>query len=204
MNKLWFVLNSFRFAKEKGLVSKRVVIALVAAAVLALAFIAWAGFAVLALLWRQAPALVDSGRELATETVRKVDESLPGLKEKVEQAAPGLSERTRQLWPGQVLPTQDVGGEDIAGVPRFSGLVRVAYVFEGGKRRVTYRSKADYAAVLAYYQRELAALGFEGTVLTATDQEESRQYRKANQRLHVEIRRHNQLANVVEVIIAEN
>lgn len=204
MNKLWFLLNSFRFAEKKGLVNKRVVIALVAAAVLALALIAWAGFAVLTHLWQQAPSLIGSGRELASETARKVDESLPGLKDKVEQVVPGLSERARQWLSDQALPKQDVGGEDIAGVPRFTGLVRVAYVFEGGKRRVTYRGKADYAAVLTYYQRELATLGFEGTVLKATDQEESRQYHKANQQLRVEIRRPTQLGSVIEVVIAEN
>ena len=119
---------------------------------------------------------------------------LPGVKEKIEQAAPALSERARQLWLG----------EDILGVPRYAGLVRAAYALNEGKRSVTYRGDADYAAVLAYYQREMAALGFEGTVLAATTRGDIREYRKAKQRLRVDIHRHERLGNeAVEVVIAE-
>lgn len=58
--------------------------------------------------------------------------------------------------------------------------------------------------MLAYYQRELAALGFEGTVLAATIREDIRKYRKAKQRLRVEIRWHERLGKeAAEVVIAE-
>ena len=182
--------------------NKRVLIALAAASVLAL--IVWAGFAALGYFWRQAPAVIEGGRGLLTETVRRADEMLPGVKEKIEQAAPALGERARQMWPGEAAPTQDVGGEDLPGVPRYAGLVRVAYALNEGKRSATYRGDADYAAVLAYYQRELAALGFEGTVLAATAREDIREYRKAKQKLRVEIRRHERPGkDAVEVVIAE-
>ena len=82
--------------------------------------------------------------------------------------------------------------------------MRVAYARNEGKRSVTYRGDADYAAVLAYDQRGLAVLGFEGTVLAATAREDIREYRKAKQRLRVEIRRHEQPGkDAVEVVIAE-
>ena len=204
MNKLRFALQAFGFAREKGLMNGRVLIALVAASVLVLVLIVWAGFAVLGYVWRQAPAVIEDGRGLTTETARRVDETLPGVKEKIEQAATALSERARQLWPGEAVPGQDVGGEDIPGVPRYAGLVRVAYALNEGKRSATYRGKADYAAVLAYYQRELAALGFEGTVLAATAREDIREYRKTKQRLRVEVRRHDRPGkDAVEVVIAE-
>lgn len=179
-------------------------IALAAASVLVLVLIVWGGFVLLGYLWRQAPAVIEGGRGLLTETVRRADEMLPGVKEKIERAAPALSERAGQLWPGEAVPGQDVGGEDMPGVPRYAGLVRGAYGFEGGRRSATYRGDADYAAVLAYYQRELAALGFEGTVLAATAREDIREYRKAKQRLRVEIRRHDRPGkDAVEVVIAE-
>ena len=67
-----------------------------------------------------------------------------------------------------------------------------------------YRGNADYAAVLAYYQREMAALGFEGTVLAATTRDDIREYRKAKQRPRVEIHWHKRLGKeAVEVVIAE-
>ena len=145
-----------------------------------------------------------AGRELVTETVRRTDEMLPGVKEWIEQLAPALSELARKLWPGEAVPTPDVGGEDQAGVPRVAGLVRVAYARNEGKRSATYRGNADYAAALAYDQRGLAVLGFEGTVLAATGREDIREYRKAKQRLGVEIRRHEQPGkDAVEVVIAE-
>ena len=184
--------------------NKRVLIALAAVSVLVLALIVWAGFATLGYFWRQAPAVIEGGRGLVTETVRRADEMLPGVKEKIEQAAPALGERARQLWPGEAAPTHDLGGEVQPRVPRFAGLVRVAYARNEGKRSATYRGNADYAAVLAYYQHELAALGFEGTVLAATAREDIREYRKAKQRLRVEIRRHDRPGkDAVEVVIAD-
>lgn len=186
------------------MINKRVLIALAVSLVLALALIVWAGFAALGYFWRQAPAVIDGGRGLLTESVRRADEMLPGVKEKIEQAAPALSERARKLWLSEATPTQDVGGEDVLGVPRYAGLVRVAYALNEGKRSATYRDDADYAAVLAYYQRELAALGFEGTVLAATTREDIREYRKAKQKLRVEIHWHERPGkDAVEVVIAE-
>ena len=111
--------------------NKRVLIALAAVSVLVLVLIVWGGFVLLGYLWRQAPAVIEGGRGLLTETVRRADEMLPGVKEKIERAAPALSERAGQLWPGEAVPGQDVGGEDMPGVPRYAGLVRVAYGFEG-------------------------------------------------------------------------
>ena len=126
------------------------------------------------------------------------------MQEKIEQLAPALSELARKLWPGEAAPTPDVGGEALPGVPRVAGLVRVAYARNEGKRSATYRGNADYAAVLAYDRHELAALGFEGTVLAATAREDIREHRKAKQRLRVEIRRHDRPGkDAVEVVIAE-
>lgn len=183
---------------------KPALITVSAISVLALGLVVWGGFAFLGYLWRQAPSLIEGGRGLVTETVRRADEMLPGVKEKIEQAAPAFSEHAQQLWPTEAVPAQDVGGDDLPGVPRYAGLVRIAYALNEGKRSATYRGEADYAAVLAYYQRELAALGFEGTVLAATAREDIREYRQANQTLRVEIRRHQQSGkDAVEVLIAE-
>ena len=78
-----------------------------------------------------------------TETVRWADEMLPGVKEKIEQAAPVLSERARQMLPMDAAPVHDVGGEDIPGVPRYAGLVRVAYALNEGKRSATWPRSAS-------------------------------------------------------------
>ncbi len=38
------------------------------------------------------------------------------------------------LLPGAALPAQDVGGQDLADIPRFPGMVRVAYSLTGQKK----------------------------------------------------------------------
>ena len=102
-------------------------------------------------------------------------------------------------------PPPSVGGEDIPGVPRFPGLVRTAYAFSAGKRTVTYRGEAEYAAVAAFYQRELAALGFGRTVLSATAREEVHEYRKADRRLSLTVRQHDGRpgGGYAEAVVAE-
>lgn len=58
--------------------NKPVLITLIAIPVLALGLVVWGGFAFLDYLWRQAPSLIEGGRGLVTETVRRADEMLPG------------------------------------------------------------------------------------------------------------------------------
>jgi hypothetical protein len=191
--------------KEKGVVSKKLVLAGVIGLVLILGLLAWAAIAGLGWLWRQAPQWLESGRGAATEVVRRADEALPGMKEKIEQVVPPLAEQAEKWLPGEAPPARDVGGEDVPGVPRFPGLMRAAYALEGNRRTVTYRGEADYAEVAAFYPRELAALGFKRTVLSATAVEEVREYRKADRRLHLTIQhRGGRLGGgYTEVVVAE-
>lgn len=107
----------------------------------------------------------------------------PGLKERVAESGPGLARKIEEWAPGAALPRQDVGGEDIAGIPRFPGMVRVAFGIQEQKRRVTYKGEAGFTEVVAFYVREMATLWFTGQVTAASPAEEVHVYTKGGRRV---------------------
>lgn len=129
------------------------------------------------------PEWLAGGKQIAVQSVQKADEILPGLRERVAESSPALARKIEEWAPGAALPTQDVGGEDISGIPRFPGMVRVAFEVREQKRSVTYKGKTGFAKVLAFYAREMAKLGFTEQVTAAAATEETRIYTQGNRRL---------------------
>lgn len=149
--------------------------------VVLLVLLVWAGVAGVGLVSDHLPRWLASGEQFATETMRKAQETLPTVTDKVAESAPGLARQIEGLIPGTALPAEDVGGQDLADIPRFPGMVRVAYSLAGQKRTVAYQVRAEFGQVVAFYVREMAQRGFTGQVTSASPAEEIHLYRRKNE-----------------------
>ncbi len=151
--------------------------------VILLVFLVWGVIAGIGLVTDRLPQWLAGGKQIAAQSVQKAEEVLPGLKERVEALVPLELARKIEEWvPGAALPRQDVGGEDIAGVPRFPGMVRVAFGVREQKKSVAYKGETGFAEVIAFYAREMATLGFTKEVTAASPAEETHVYAKGNRR----------------------
>lgn len=165
---------------------KKIIIAVLGGVVLIIGLLAVAGwvlFTGVGFVADKAPGLVQDGRRIATEALRRTKEAIPGVREKAEQMAPGVSEKIGSMLPGEDVPERDVGGEDIPGIARHAGMVRTAYMRIDGKREVTYLGAVDYRSVVDFYTRQLKEHGFVKTVVSATPDTEMHEYRKADRLL---------------------
>ncbi len=145
--------------------------------------VVWGVIAGVGLVTDTLPQWLAGGKQLAAQSAQKAEEAFPGLKERVKALVPpGLGREVEQWVPGAALPGQDVGGEDIAGIPRFPGMVRVAFGVHEQKRGVAYKGAAGFAEVIAFYAREMATLGFTGQVTSASPTEETHVYASGDRR----------------------
>ncbi len=150
--------------------------------VILLALLVWGVIAGIGLVTDRLPQWLAGGKQIAAQSMQKAEEALPGLKERVAELSPGLARKIEEWAPGAALPRQDVGGEDIAGIPRFPGMVRVAFGIQEQKKSVAYQGEAGFAEVVAFYTREMAALEFAGQVTAASPTGETHVYAKENRR----------------------
>lgn len=151
--------------------------------VILLVLLVWGVIAGIGLVTDRLPQWLAGGKQIAAQSVQKAEETLPGLKERVKALVPPeLGQKVEEWAPGAALPKQDVGGEDIAGVPRFPGMVRVAFGVHERKKSVAYKGAASFAEVIALYAREMATLGFTKEVTAASPAEETHVYAKGNRR----------------------
>ena len=146
-----------------------------------LALLVWAVVAGVGLVSGHLPRWLAGGEQLAAKAVRKAQETLPTVTDKVAESAPGLARQFERLVPGAALPAQDVGGQDFADIPRFPGMVRVAYSLAGQKKTVAYQARAEFGQVVAFYVREMAQRGFTGQVTSASPAEEIHLYQRRNE-----------------------
>lgn len=160
---------------------KRIIIVSSVGLIILLALLVWAVVAGVGFVSDHLPRWLASGEQLATETMRKAQETLPTVKEKVTESAPGLTRQIENLIPGTDLPTEDVGGQDFADIPRFPGMVRVAYHLAGQKKTVAYQVRAELGLVVAFYLREMAQRGFAGQVTSAAPGEEIHLYQRGSE-----------------------
>lgn len=149
--------------------------------VVLLALLVWAVVAGVGLVSDHLPRWLAGGERLAAEAVRKAQETLPTVTDKVAESSPGLARQIEGLIPGAALPAEDVGGQDMADIPRFPGMVRVAYSLDGEKRTVAYQARAGFGQVVAFYAHEMAQRGFAGQVTSASPAEEIHLYRRGNE-----------------------
>ena len=151
--------------------------------VILLALLGWGIVAGIGLVTDRLPQWLAGGKQIVERPVQKAEEMLPGLKERVKALVPPeLGQKVEEWVPGAALPRQDVGGEDIAGVPRFPGMVRVAFGVREQKKSVAYKGETGFAEVIAFYAREMATLGFTKEVTAASPAEETHVYAKGNRR----------------------
>jgi hypothetical protein len=152
--------------------------------VILLVLLVWVVTVGVGLVTDKLPQWLAGGKQIAAQSAQKADKVFPGLKERGEALVPpGLRSKIEEWAPGAALPGQDVGGEDIAGTPRFPGMVRVAFGVHEQKKSVAYKGAAGFAEVVAFYTREMATLGFTRQVTSASPTEETHVYASGNQRL---------------------
>ncbi len=169
--------------------------------VVMLVLLVWAGVAVFGLVSDHLPRWLASGEQLATETMRKAQETLPTVTDKVAESAPELARQIEGLIPGAALPAQDVGGQDLADIPRFPGMVRVAYNSHAGqKRTVAYQARAEFGQVVAFYVSEMAQRDFTGQVTSASPIEEIHLYRRRNEQFTFRFTKGSQLGSEITAL----
>ncbi|MEA3300224.1 MAG: hypothetical protein U9R22_08385 [Pseudomonadota bacterium] len=154
-----------------------------------LGLVVWAAFSLLSWLWAQTSQVTGTGWQLATDTLSRVEEVVPGLQEKAEKwwpgdavgvaaVVPGLREEAEKWlpWGGDSVPEKDVSGVDPGPVERFPGLVRSQFSRDQTTIHATYVGHAEFDAVLAHYVEGFAAEGFAPEVLAADGAEEYHQF----------------------------
>lgn len=173
--------------------------------VILLGLLVWGVIAGVGLVTDRLPQWLAGGKQIAAQSVQKADEVLPGLKERAEALVPlGLGRKIEEWVSGAALPGQDVGGEDIAGIPRFRGMVRVAFGVLEQKKSVAYKGEAGFAEVIAFYAREMTTLGFTRQVTSASPTEETHVYASGNRRLALKFVKTSRLgAEMTEVEVRE-
>lgn len=189
-------------------VPRRVWVLLGVGLLVVLALLAWAAFALFGALWQGAGSLLDRGQGGIAQNAARIETVLPGARETLDRArvaaqvlAPeatqgfevakdilGQAALRAQTSTAPALPATDVPGEDIAGIPRHSLLVRTAYVSEAGGRQVAYTGRAPYAEVLEFYRRSLTKAGFTERVLAATPAAATVEYRQGARNLRLTLR----------------
>ncbi len=162
MTKLFWLIKLLSGRKSM----KRIFIVSGIGIVVLLALLVWGAVAGIGFVWNNAPGWLAGSERLAVEVVRKAQETLPAVTDQVA---------------GAVLPALDVGGQDLADIPRFPGMVRVAYSLAGQKRTVAYQARAEFGQVVAFYTSEMAQRRFIGQVTSASPTEEIHLYRRGNE-----------------------
>ncbi len=156
--------------------------------VILLVLLVWGVIAGVGLVADRLPQWLAGGKQIVAQPVQKAEDMLPGLKERVKALVPPeLGKKVEEWVPGAAMPRQDVGGEDIAGIPRFPGMVRVAFGVHEQKKSVTYKGETGFAEVIAFYAREMAMLGFTKEVTAASPTEETHAYAKGNRRIALKL-----------------
>lgn len=189
---------------RNGLANSRwLKIALIAGASLLLLLIGlgvWLMFAVGGWLWQQAPQIAATGQKTAQNVVERTDKVLPDLQQKIDeylphisatsqQAAKTLLEKAETVLPGareeldELLPqgmahppSEDVGGEDIPGLARYPGLVRIRFELTESKRVIDYEGVGNWRAARDFYAKELTNAGWKKQVLAADAKSETHVY----------------------------
>lgn len=178
--------------------------ALIAGLGIVIFLVVWALIAGVGLVSEKLPQLMAGAERMAGGAIEKVKDALPGMKEKAKEVSPEITERIKGLIPGEEMPEKDVGGEDIAGIPRHPNMVRISFNLKDGKRTIGYKGKVELSPVIDFYNREMSALGFKKKVLSASTHEEAQEYRKAKRALEFSFKKTDRFGLVItEMVIKE-
>ena len=144
-----------------------------------LGLLLWAVVAFVGWFFGTAQSMVGTAPEMARRALERVDEIIPGTRDKLGEIVPVIKAAPQ--------PQRDVSGTDLGPVARYPGLVRTQWQREGSQVTVEYVGAANYAAVVDYYSKEFAALGFIQSVQSATVSSEIHAYTKDRDRLILKI-----------------
>lgn len=140
--------------------------------------LAWAAFALVAWLWGQGKSVPEGAPEAVRIIASQVAQAVPGARETLGELVPAMRPEP---------PPRDVSGTDIGPVTRYPGLVRSHWHREDREITVRYEGRAEYVAVLDYYAKSFAAQGYTQSVVSATPEGESHEYRKGNDSVRFKI-----------------
>lgn len=175
-------------------------IGLVIVAILAI----WALIAGIGFVSEKFPQLIAGIERITGITIERAKEALPGITEKAKEVSPEITERIKGIIPDSEIPEKDVGGEDIAGIPRYPDMVRVSYDSKDGKKTVGYKGKVEYTSVIDFYSKEMSALKFKKKVLSASPTEETHEYRKGKRALEINFKKADRLGtSITKMVIRE-
>ena len=178
---------------------KKLVVAGVVA-VIAVVLLVWALITGIGFLWKQVPALTDGGVQIAQDAAKKAEDVFPGLQEKVKEMSPWLAGKVGDILPAGGIPETDIAGEEVTPVPRYPGMIRTAYSLTDQKKTVVYKGKAAYRAVIDFYQKEMAALGFQSKVISASPKQEAYEYRKGTRKLEFRFEKASAIPSEITVL----
>lgn len=145
-----------------------------------LVLFAWAAFAIFGWLWGQGKSLTEGAPEAVRIIASQVEQAVPGARETLGDLVPALKPEP---------PPRDVSGTDIGPVTRYPGLARSHWHRDGREITVRYEGRADYPTVLDHYAKGFATQGYVQSVMSATPEAETHDYRKGDERVRFEITR---------------
>lgn len=145
-----------------------------------LVLFAWAALAIFGWLWGQGKSLTEGAPEAVRIIASQVEQAVPGARETLGDLVPALKPEP---------PPRDVSGTDIGPVTRYPGLARSHWHRDGREITVRYEGRADYPTVLDHYAKGFATQGYVQSVMSATPEAETHDYRKGDERVRFEITR---------------
>lgn len=164
----------------------------------------WAFIAGFGFVSEKLPHWISGAEKVGGAAIEKAKEALPLIEEKAKEVSPEIAERIKGIIPGEEIPEKDVGGEDMAGIPRVPNMVRVSFNISNEKRAIGYKGKVEFGAVINFYDKEMSALGFKKKVLSASAHEEVLEYKKGRKALEFSIKKANRLGiAMTEMVIRE-
>lgn len=172
--------------------------------VIVVILVVWALIAGLGLVSEKLPHWMSAAEKFAGVAIEKAKETFPWIQEKAKEVSPEIAERIKGIIPGEETPQKDVGGEDIAGIPRLPNMVRVSFDMSNEKRTIGYKGKAEIGTVTDFYNKEMSALGFKKKVLSASTYQEVHEYKKAKKALEFSFKKTDRLGiAMTEMVIRE-
>jgi hypothetical protein len=164
----------------------------------------WALIAGIGFVYEKFPHLITAIENITGITIEKAKEALPVIEEKAKEISPEITEKIAGIIPGEEIPAKDVGGEDIAGIPRYPNMIRVSFNITDGKRTIGYMGKVEFSSVIDFYNKEMSALKFKKKVLSSSAHQEVHEYRKAKKTLEFTFKKADRLGiAMTEMVIRE-
>ncbi|GEM_PF-1660534 len=164
----------------------------------------WGLFAGTGIVFEMFPQWIAEVEKIAKSTIEKAKEALPSIKEKAKEVSPEITEKLKGIIPSEEIPEKDVGGEDIASIPRYPNMIRTSFVVKDGKRTISYKGKAELISVIDFYDKEMSVMGFKKKVLSASHIEEVHEYRKGKKTLEFSFKKADRLGvAMTEMVVRE-